>query len=85
MVCLQSHMDMVPVSTEGYDFDFVNSPIDVIKDGDVLRADRTTLGADDGVGVAMSLAIAADKSFQHGPIEYVIIGVHCFMLGCCSL
>lgn len=64
-VILQSHMDMVcePVS---HDF---SQPIETYIDGEWMKAKGTTLGADDGIGVAMEMAILADNSIQHGPIE----------------
>lgn len=64
-VILQSHMDMVcePVS---HDF---TQPIETYIDGEWMKAKGTTLGADDGIGVAMQMAILADKEVQHGPIE----------------
>jgi len=64
-VILQSHMDMVcePVS---HDF---TQPIETYIDGEWMKAKGTTLGADDGIGVAMQMAILADKDVKHGPIE----------------
>lgn len=64
-VILQSHMDMVcePVS---HDF---SQPIETVVDGEWMKAKGTTLGADDGIGVAMEMAILADKTIEHGPIE----------------
>ena len=64
-VILQSHMDMVcePVS---HDF---TQPIETYVEGDWMKAKGTTLGADDGIGVAMQMAILADKDVKHGPIE----------------
>lgn len=64
-VILQSHMDMVcePVS---HDF---SQPIETYIDGEWMKAKGTTLGADDGIGVAMEMAILADNSIEHGPIE----------------
>jgi dipeptidase D len=68
-VILQAHMDMVPVKTSDSDHDFENDPIAaVIADGWV-RADRTTLGADDGIGVALIMALLEDKTLVHGPLE----------------
>ena len=65
-VVLQSHMDMV---CESNDKNFDNSPIRTIVDGDWLRADGTTLGADNGIGMAASLAVMVDKDLVHGPVE----------------
>ena len=67
-VVLQSHMDMVCESNDK-NFDFDNSPIRTIVDGDWLRADGTTLGADNGIGMAASLAVMIDKDLVHGPVE----------------
>jgi|GluameStandDraft_1065615.scaffolds.fasta_scaffold00540_20 dipeptidase D len=67
-VIMQGHMDMVCESNKK-DFDFDNSPITTIIDGEWVHADNTTLGADNGIGVAASLAVMADKSLVHGPLE----------------
>lgn len=67
-VVLQSHMDMVCESNDK-NFDFDNSPIRTIVDGEWLRADGTTLGADNGIGMAASLAVMVDKDLVHGPVE----------------
>ena len=67
-VVLQSHMDMVCESNDK-NFDFDNSPIRTIVDGDWLRADGTTLGADNGIGMAASLTVMVDKDLVHGPVE----------------
>lgn len=65
---LQGHMDMVCESNDK-SFDFENSPIKTIVDGEWLRADGTTLGADNGIGVAASLAAVTEPGLVHGPIE----------------
>lgn len=70
-VILQSHMDMVCESLAGKEIDFENDPIETYVDGDWLRADRTTLGADDGIGCAMQLALLRSNDIEHGPIECV--------------
>ncbi len=67
-VILQGHMDMVCESNKK-DFDFENSPITTIIDGEWVHADGTTLGADNGIGVAASLAVMIDDTLEHGPIE----------------
>lgn len=67
-VVLQSHMDMVCESNDK-SFDFNTQPIRTIVDGDWLRADGTTLGADNGIGMAASLAVMVDKDLVHGPVE----------------
>ncbi len=70
-VILQGHMDMVCESNDK-SFDFENSPIQTIVDGEWVRANGTTLGADNGIGVAASLAIMADEKLAHGPLEALI-------------
>ncbi len=68
-VCLQAHMDMVCEKNGDKEFDFHTQPIEAfLKDG-WLVGDGTTLGADDGIGVAAALAILDDKSIEHGPLE----------------
>ena len=66
---LQSHMDMVAEKNESSRVDPTKDPLDVYQDGDFLKARGTTLGADNGVGVAASLAVAEDKDSKHGPLE----------------
>ena len=68
-VILQGHMDMVCEKNSNVDHDFTKDPIKLKIDGDILTADGTTLGADDGIGVATALAILEDNSLKHGPIE----------------
>jgi dipeptidase D len=69
IVVLQSHMDMVCEKNSDKKFDFANDPIELKKKDDILTADGTTLGADDGIGVAAALAILEDESLTIGPIE----------------
>lgn len=68
-IVMQGHIDMVCEKNSGVDHDFENDPIETIIDGDWVKANGTTLGADNGVGVALSLACLIDDSFQHGPLE----------------
>ncbi len=68
-VILQAHLDMVPQKKSGRDHDFENDPIEPIIDGDWVRADGTTLGADNGMGVAAAMALLESIALQHGPIE----------------
>ncbi|MDD2438373.1 MAG: aminoacyl-histidine dipeptidase [Massilibacteroides sp.] len=68
-VILQSHVDMVCEKNSGTEHDFENDPIETIVEGDWLHAQNTTLGADNGVGVAAELAILASNNIEHGPIE----------------
>ncbi len=67
-VILQAHMDMV-CESNNKDFDFENQAIETIVDGEWLRANGTTLGADNGIGMAAALAVLVDKDLVHGPIE----------------
>jgi dipeptidase D len=71
-VCLQAHVDMVCEKNEGTDHDFTKDPIQVWMDGDLLRAKGTTLGADNGIGVAAALAVLASQEIAHGPLEALI-------------
>lgn len=70
-VILQGHMDMVCESNDK-SFNFETTPITTIVDGDWVRADGTTLGADNGIGVAAALAIMTDDTLVHGPLEVLI-------------
>jgi dipeptidase D len=69
MVCLQSHLDMVCEKLPEKRHDFLKDPITLVRRGDVLTADGTTLGADNGAGVASCLAALEDKTLTHGPLE----------------
>ena len=71
-VVLQAHMDMVPQKTKDSTHNFETDPIETWVDGEWLRAKDTTLGADDGMGVATAMAIVEDKTLQHGPLEVLI-------------
>lgn len=68
-VVLQSHVDMVCEKNNDVEHDFLNDPIETVIDGDWLTAKGTTLGADNGIGVATALAVLTDDTLQHGPIE----------------
>lgn len=70
-VILQSHMDMVCDKLVDYEIDFDNDPIKTYIDGEWLTAEGTTLGADDGIGCAMELALLESTDIEHGPIECV--------------
>lgn len=70
-VILQSHMDMVCEKNKDVDFDFEKDAIRTYLDGEWMRAEGTTLGADDGIGVAMEMAILKSTDLQHGPLECV--------------
>jgi dipeptidase D len=70
-VILQSHMDMVCDKLVDVEFDFDNDPIKTYIDGEWFTAEGTTLGADDGIGCAMELALLDSDDIAHGPIECV--------------
>ena len=71
MALLQGHLDMVCEKNEGTAHNFETDPIKVVRDGDWLKAEGTTLGADNGIGVAASLAIMESTDIAHGPLEFV--------------
>ncbi len=71
-VIIQGHMDMVPQKTSDTVHDFLKDPIETWIDGEWVKAKGTTLGADNGIGVAMGMAVAEDKDLPHGPIEVLI-------------
>jgi len=68
---IQGHLDMVCEKNEGTIHDFDKDPIRLVVDGDWLKADGTTLGADNGVGVASALAVMESDTVAHGPLEFV--------------
>ena len=68
-VVLQSHMDMVCEKNADIDFDFDHDAIIPVINGEWVKAKGTTLGADDGIGIATQLAILASNNIEHGPIE----------------
>ena len=68
-VILQSHIDMVCEKNSDVEHDFMNDPIETYIDGDWLKAKGTTLGADNGIGIATQLAVLASDDIEHGPIE----------------
>ncbi|MCD6497365.1 MAG: aminoacyl-histidine dipeptidase [Deltaproteobacteria bacterium] len=70
-VILQGHVDMVPEKEASCPHDFEKDPIDVMIDGNWVTAKDTTLGADNGIGVAAGMAAAVDPSVTHGPLELV--------------
>ncbi len=69
IVILQSHLDMVPQKNSDVQHDFTKDPIDAYIDGDKVKARSTTLGADNGIGAAATMAILEDKTLIHGPLE----------------
>lgn len=68
-VVLQAHLDMVPQKNNETQHDFVKDPIRPYVDGEWVKAKGTTLGADNGIGLASVLAVLEDDSLQHGPLE----------------
>ena len=68
-VCLQAHMDMVCEKNGDKEFDFLTQPIQAYVEDGWLIGDGTSLGADDGIGVAAAMAVLADNTLQHGPLE----------------
>ncbi len=68
-VVLQSHIDMVCEKNRDVEHDFDNDPIQPYIDGDWVKAKGTTLGADNGIGVAAALAVLESKDIEHGPLE----------------
>ena len=71
-LALQAHLDMVGEAESGSSHDFTRDPIQVFREGDFLRARGTTLGADDGIGVAAALAVLSDPALRHGPLEVLL-------------
>lgn len=69
VICLQSHLDMVHQKNAGNDFDFSRQGIKMLLDGDWVKADGTTLGADNGIGVSYAMAVLASKDLAHPAIE----------------
>jgi dipeptidase D len=72
VLVLQAHMDMVCEKNAGVSFDFSSDAIELQRDGDWLKAKGTTLGADNGIGLAAALAVADDPSVVHGPLELLV-------------
>lgn len=71
-VILQAHMDMVPQKAKDSTHNFETDPIETYIDGDWVKAKGTTLGADDGLGVAAIMAVMEAKDMKHGPVEALI-------------
>lgn len=70
-ICLQGHLDMVGEKNSDKQHDFLKDPIEIVRKGDVLMANGTTLGADNGIAVATNLAIMEDRTLKHGPLEFL--------------
>ena len=71
-VILQAHMDMVPQKNKDTEHDFEKDPIQAYVEDGWVRAKGTTLGADDGMGVAAIMAVMEDKTLKHGPLTALI-------------
>ena len=70
-VILQGHLDMVCEKNADKVHDFTKDPIELVRKGNILMANGTTLGADNGIAVATNLAIMEDSSLVHGPLEFL--------------
>lgn len=71
LVAMQAHMDMVCVAAEGVEYDPLHDPIKLVQEGDFLHADGTSLGADDGMGIAIIIYIMKNLA-THGPLRAII-------------
>lgn len=71
-IVIQGHMDMVCEKEEDVEHDFSKDPIEVVVEDDFIKAKGTTLGADNGIAVAMGLAILEDKSLEHPSLELLV-------------
>ena len=71
-VILQGHCDMVPQKNPDVEHDFEKDPIETWVDGDWVKAKGTTLGADNGLGVAMALSVLQSEDLRHGPVEVLV-------------
>lgn len=71
-VIFQGHMDMVPQKNSDVDHDFLTDPIKTRIDGEWVKATGTTLGADNGIGVALAMAVLESKDLKHGPVELLV-------------
>lgn len=68
-IILQGHLDMVPQANSDKDFNFETDPIEAYIDGEWVKANGTTLGSDNGMGVAAAMAVLESKDLVHGPVE----------------
>jgi dipeptidase D len=71
-VVIQAHLDMVPQKNADKEHDFTKDPIDAYVDGDWVTANGTTLGADNGIGMASALAVLGSTELKHGPLEVLL-------------
>ncbi len=70
-IALQGHLDMVCEKNKDKVHDFTKDPLTLVRKGETIMADGTTLGADNGIAVATNLAIMEDKTLEHGPLEFL--------------
>ena len=85
-IILQAHMDMVPQKNSTTNFDFTRDPIQPYIDGDWVKASGTTLGADNGIGLAAALAVMEDQTFSHGPLKAIFtVEEETGLTGACNL
>ncbi|MDU7439229.1 MAG: beta-Ala-His dipeptidase, partial [Clostridium sp.] len=71
-VIIQGHMDMVCEKNSDKEHDFEKDPINLVVKGDYIYADRTTLGADDGIAVAYAMTLLEDNTIEHPAIEFLL-------------
>ena len=71
-VILQGHLDMVPQKNSDKQHDFVTDPIEAYVDGDWVKANGTTLGSDNGIGVSSAMAVLSSGTIKHGPLEVLL-------------
>lgn len=71
MITIQGHMDMVPNKAAESTHDFVKDPLELFIEDDLIKANKTTLGADDAIAMSTMFAILYDKELKHGPIEFL--------------
>ncbi len=82
-VILQGHLDMVCTKDEDLDFDFTQDAIEIWVDGDMVRTKGTTLGADNGIAVAMAMAVLESKDYEHPPLTALFtVSEETGMMGC---
>jgi dipeptidase D len=70
-IALQGHLDMVCEKNRDKKHNFLQDPIELVRRGNILKANGTTLGADNGIAVAANLAVMEDRSLEHGPLELI--------------
>ena len=71
-VIFQAHLDMVPQKNSNKKHDFEKDPIETVIDGEWVRANGTTLGSDNGIGVAAAMSVLSSKTIKHGPVEVLL-------------